>query len=187
MKVSRDDIVDYVTYEDERPMSRPLALEAKRLRRVHLHDHLTFLFENRETLRYQIQEIMRAERIVREADIVHEIDTYNALLGDAGDLGCVLMIEIEDATERARLLGQWMALPGSIYLRLGDASCIYARFDESQVGDRRLSAVQYLRFEVQGQTPVAIGTDFDGLESERELTAEQQAALTKDLHEHRAD
>ncbi len=90
--VERSDIVDFTTYEDSRSTTRPGALAAKKARRLHLHENLTLLFENSDTLRYQIQEIMRAEQVVREADILHEIATYNAILGAPGDLGCVLLI-----------------------------------------------------------------------------------------------
>jgi len=179
--VERNDIVDFATYEDNRVASRPLAMAAKKPRRVHLHENLTVLFENRDTLRYQIQEIMRVERIVREADIVHEIDTYNALLGSPGDIGCVLLIEVPDADERSRLLTEWRGLQARLYVSFADGSKVFATFDPAQVGDDRISAVQYLRFQVEGQTPVAIGTDFEGLESNLTFTSEQIAALTEDL------
>ena len=164
-----------------RSLHRPAALAAKRPRRIHLHENLTVLFENRDTLRYQIQEIMRVERIVREADIVHEIETYNALLGEPGELGCVLMIEVPDAALRAELLVKWHGLQERLYVSLADGTRVFASFDPAQVGDERISAVQYLRFQVAGRTPVGIGTDFDGLESHMALTPEQLAALTEDL------
>ena len=179
--VERRDIVDYATYEDGRSATRPAAMAAKSLRRIHLGSELTLLFENRDTLRYQIQEVMRVERIVREADIVHEIDTYNAILGAPGNLGCVLLIEVVDATDRKRKLTAWRGLQENIYVVLDDGSRIFARFDPAQVGTDRISAVQYLQFPVQGRVPVAVGTDFEGLESQVDLTDEQVAALNQDL------
>lgn len=179
--VKRSDIVDYATYEDRRPMTRPTAMAAKSVRRVALHDELTVLFENRETLTYQVQEIMRVERIVREADIVHEIETYNTILGAPGDLGCVLLIEIVDPQDRAAKLAEWRGLHARVYVVLADGSRVFARFDPAQVGADRISAVQYLQFPVGGCTPVAIGTDFEGLESEVRLLDEQVAALNQDL------
>ncbi|HCV35106.1 MAG TPA: hypothetical protein DGF10_10635, partial [Acidimicrobiaceae bacterium] len=80
----RDEIVDWQTYSDDRDTLRTAVLEIKKPRRVHLGDHLTFLFENHETIRYQVQEIMRAERIVRESAIREEIATYNSMLGGPG-------------------------------------------------------------------------------------------------------
>ncbi|MDP6944539.1 MAG: DUF3501 family protein, partial [Myxococcota bacterium] len=89
-QIERESVVDYVTYEETREATRDAVLEIKRQRRVHVGEYLTFLFENVETMRYQVQEMMRIEHIVREADIRHEIDTYNEVLGGPGELGCTL-------------------------------------------------------------------------------------------------
>ena len=99
--VPRSDIVDYVTYEEQRDEYRAKVLAIKRPRRIHVGQHLTFLFENAATIRYQVQEMMRTERIVKEADIVHELHTYNELLGGEGELGCTLLIEIDDEEDRS--------------------------------------------------------------------------------------
>ena len=179
--IQRSEIVDYQTYEDDRDEIRRRILEEKRVRRIHLGDNLTFLFENRDTLTYQVQEIMRAERIARESAIQHEIDVYNAMLGDPGDLACALLIEIAEAEQRAPLLKEWLGLESTLYVRLEDGTRVAATYDPTQVGDDRLSAVQYLRFPVQGRVPVAIGTTFGALDGEVELTDEQRAALAADL------
>lgn len=178
--IQRSDIVDYQTYEDTRDQTRERIFAVKAPRRIHLGDHLTFLFENRETLAYQVQEIVRAEKIARESAIVDEIDTYNKMLGESGELGCAMLIEIPDADDRKPLLEAWLGLQERIYLRLEDGSTVYATFDPMQVGDDRLSAVQYLRFACPS-APVAIGTDFPALTAEVELTAEQREALANDL------
>src|SRR5438067_322632 len=125
-QVQRSEIVDYATYEDQRSQFRAQVLNAKAARRVHIGDHLTLLFENDMTVRYQIQEMMRAERIVRESDILHEINTYNALLGKAGELGCTLLIEIEDAKSRDQKLQDWWHLPERLYASLADGTRIPA-------------------------------------------------------------
>ena len=85
-KVQRSEIVDYQTYTETRGETRPRILTEKKLRRLHVGEHLTFLSENHDTIRYQIQEIMRTERIVKESDIQHEIQVYNELIGDDGEL-----------------------------------------------------------------------------------------------------
>lgn len=179
--VERSDIADLATYEGSRSTTRPSALAAKKARRVHLHENLTLLFENSDTLRYQIHEIVRAERMVREADILHEIATYNAILGTPGALGCVLLIGIIDETQRRRSLTEWIGLQERLYVVLNDGSRVFARFDPAQVGQDRISAVHYLQFPVDGRVPVAIGTDFEGLESELTLMPEHVAAFTEDL------
>jgi hypothetical protein len=179
--VSRDSILDYVTYEQRREELRPNVLQAKKRRRVHVGEHLTFLFETTETVRYQVQEMMRVERIVREADIQHELDTYNELLGGPGEFGCTLLIEIEDPVQRDRLLREWLDLPRHLYVRLADGERVHARFDERQVGEDRLSSVHYLKFDTRGRLPVALGSDFEPLEVEVALDEDQRAALEQDL------
>src|SRR5262245_5510804 len=116
-------------------------MKAKAVRRIHIGEYLTLLFENHMTVRYQIQEMMRAERIVREADIVHEIDTYNELLGKDGELGCTLLIEIPDPSVRDEKLREWLDLPEKIYLCLENGARIPSTFDERQRDDVRLSSV----------------------------------------------
>lgn len=179
--VSRGEILDYETYGDRRDEVRARIFEVKAARRVHVGPSLTFLFENRETVRYQIQEMMRAERIVREDAIHHEIETYNELLGGPGELGCTLLVEIDDVAERALRLPEWTALPRHVYVRFEDGSRVYARFDERQVDPHKLSSVQYLKFACQGKTPVAVGTDFPPLATEAILTESQRRALAEDL------
>src|SRR5207244_11514598 len=99
-----------------RAQFRADVMKAKELRRIHIGEYLTLLFENHLTVRYQIQEMVRAERIVRESDIVYEIDTYNELLGDEGKLGCTLLIEIEDPALRDRKLRAWRHLPRTVHV-----------------------------------------------------------------------
>lgn len=181
--VERGEIVDYVTYEERRPGIRESAMRAKDARRVHVGPHLTFLFENHETIRYQIQEMMRAERMVKEADIRHEIETYNELLGGPGELGCTLLVELASPVERAEKLVRWLALPRHLYVVRSDGRKAYAVYDERQVGDTRVSSVQYLKFEVGAEAPVAIGCDHPDpeLKHETRFGDEQRAALRADL------
>ena len=177
----RDQLLDYVTYEEQRPGLRPFFMEQRNARRVPIGSTLTLSFENTETVRYQVQEMIRAERMVREADIQHEIDTYNELLGGPGELGAVLLIEIEDPAERDRCLSRWLDLPEHVYVRLADGTRIAARYDPRQVGDTRLSAVQFLKFQTGGRVPVAVGCDHPDIRVAASLTDAQQAPLRADL------
>lgn len=184
-KVERREIVDYVTYEERRDRVRDSAMRAKGERRVHVGPHLTFLFENHETIHYQVQEMTRAERMVKEADIVHEIETYNELLGGPGELGCTLLVELDDPAARAEKLTKWLALPKHLYAKRSDGQKAYASYDERQVGETRVSSVQYLKFDVGPKAPVAIGCDHPDpeLQHETTLTDAQRAALQRDLEE----
>jgi hypothetical protein len=148
---------------------------------VHIGEYLTLLFENHQTMRYQIQEMVRVERLVKEADIQHEIDTYNEVLGGEGEFGCTLLIEIDDPAIRNVKLKEWWALPEKIYLLLEDGSRISATFDERQRGDDQVSSVQYMKFNTGRRIPIAAGVDLPGLQAETRLADEHREALSKDL------
>jgi Protein of unknown function (DUF3501) len=179
--VGRESILDLQRYEEQRDEIRERIFAVKAARRVHLGDHLTFLFENEDTVRYQVQEMCRAERLWKDQDVERELRTYNALLGGDGELGCTLLIEITEAAERGPRLVAWRELPEHLYARLEDGSRVKARFDEDQRDDERLSAVQFLRFETRGAVPVALGSDFGPLSGEVALTPDQRDALAQDL------
>jgi hypothetical protein len=179
--VRREEILEFSTYERSRAEIRAAVLEAKRVRRVHVGDALTLLFENTATVRYQIQEMVRAERMTREEDIRHELETYNELLGKNGELGATLLIELPDPDERDRKLREWLGLPGHLYLETEDGARVRPAFDPRQVGTDRLSSVQYLKFDLRGRVPVAAGSELPQLTTRVELTAEQRAALAADL------
>lgn len=182
--VDRESIVDYQSYADIRDEVRANIFEVKKPRRIHVGEYLTFLFENHLTMRYQVQEMMRAEKIVREKDIQHEIDTYNELLGGSGELGCTLLIEIADEAERDEKLRSWMKLVEGLFLRLEDGETVGATYDPRQIGDDRLSSVQYLKFDTGGRNPTAIGCCHPdpAIGLEVLLSQVQRDALEEDLH-----
>jgi Protein of unknown function (DUF3501) len=179
--VTREEVLDWATYDDERAARQEKVFEVKRPRRVHVGDHLTFLFENHETVLYQIQEMVRAEKIVRDAEIRHEIETYNEVLGKAGELGCVLLIEIDDPAERQEKLTLWLDLPGHLYVKLEGGRKVRATYDVRQMGETRVSSVQYIKFDTKGEVPVAVGVDHPDLTIESLLTDEQRRALEEDI------
>jgi hypothetical protein len=180
-KVNRSDVLDYETYNDRRDAFRARILEEKAKRRIHVGEHLTFLFESTDTILYQVQEMMRLEQTVRESEIQHEIDTYNQLLGGPGELGCTLLIEIDDPKARTEKLREWLSLPEHLYMLRADGSKARAIWDQAQIGDTRLSSVQYLKFAVGDRAPVAIGADHPALSLQTSLSEEQQRTLHLDL------
>lgn len=180
-RVDRSEVLPTEDYAKVREDFRTSVLRQKEARRVHVGDHLTFLFENHDTVLYQIQEMIRAEGITGEVEIGHEIGTYNELLGDAGVLGATLLVEIEDAQERDRLLRQWRNLPEYLYLVTAGGERIHASFDPRQVGDDRISSVQYLKFSVGDRVVAKLGCDHPELTAEVGLTPPQVAALSADL------
>jgi len=180
--VDRSEILDYVTYRDEREEIRASALRAKSVRRILVGECFTFLFENRETVRYQVQEMMRIERIVKEGDIQHELDTYNELIHPKGTVGCTLLVGIDDEAERDVKLQAWMGLNEHIYAKLPDGTLVKPTWDPRQVGETRLSSVQYLVFAIGEEAPTVIGIGMPGPEAETVLSSAQRNALSEDLN-----
>jgi hypothetical protein len=180
-RVQRSELLDYVTYGEQREAIRASALRAKSVRRVLVGEYFTFLFENHETVLYQVQEMMRIEHIVKEEDIQHELDTYNELIHPAGTIGCTLLVGIDDEELRDQKLREWMGLNEHIYARLPDGSVARPSWDRRQVGDTRLSSVQYLSCALGREAPVALGIGMPGIEAETELSEAQRDALHADL------
>ena len=179
--VHRSEILPLGEYEAVRPHFRARVVEEKKTRRVFVGEHVTAVFENHDSVLFQVQEMLRTERITAEAGVQHEIDTYNELLGGEGELGCTLLIEIDDAAERAVKLRNWYGVPEHLYLRVADGTRVRPRVDERQRDDERISSVHYLRFDVHGQVPVAAGCDLPALTLETPLDPAQRHALAEDL------
>lgn len=179
-KVERNEILDFVTYGETRKELRGKALEEKNKRRVHLGENLTFLFENTDTIRYQVQEMVRIERLVKEDAISHEIKTYNELLGTSGELGCTLLVEYEVQAERDVQLKVLKDLPQHLYLLMENGEKTSALYDERQIGDDKLSSVQFLKFKCPSP-PIGIGSTHPDLLLEDEIPMHQRDVLKHDL------
>ena len=186
-QLQRKDLLDYLTYGEQRDAIRASAMAAKALRRVHLGEHLTFLFENLETIRYQVLEMVRVEQMVKEADIQHELDTYNAVLGGDGELGCTLLIELPEEKGRAELLRRWRDLPDHIYMACADGTRVKASFDQEQMSEDKLSSVQFLKFELGRRVPSKLVSDLPELAGEVALDGPTRKALLADLHRNEGD
>jgi len=180
-RVVRSEVVNRREYNQVRDSFRRTVLLQKDQRRIHLGNHLTFLFENHDTVLYQIQEMIRAESIDGEKEIQHEMDTYNELIGNSGELRCTLLIEIADPADRAEMLRRWRGLPETLYLVTRSGKRISAEFDSRQVGDDRISSVQYLTFRLGDDVPDKIGSSHPEYRCEAPLSAAQAAALCTDL------
>jgi hypothetical protein len=180
-KVTREEVRKTAEYAAVREEFRRSVLLQKDQRRIHVGEYLTFLFENHDTVLYQIQEMIRAENITGEAEIRHEIDTYNELLGERGELGCTLLIEIDDPAKRTELLARWKDLPGTLYLETQSGARVPAQFDARQVGDDRISSVHYLKFRLGDQVPCEVGCSHPEIAAEVTLSNQQTAALCQDL------
>ncbi len=144
-KIERSDVLDLVEYEKARPDFQRQAIAAKTVRRVAVGPLITCFFENRLTMQYQLQEMLRVERVVREDAIADELATWNSLIPGADELSLTLMVEITDMSKAREKLEELKDLEPTVSLRIG-ARTIPARFEEGQSDENRISAVQYLHF-----------------------------------------
>jgi len=147
--VTLKEILSFEQYDLMRPLLRPLFIAEKQRRRLALGEHLTFLFENAQTVWYQIQEMVRTERITDEAAIRHEIDTYNELLPRPGELSATMLIEYSEVNQRDAALRELLGLEQHLWIRL-DSRRERVRFDLRQIATDRVSAVQFVRFPLGG-------------------------------------
>ncbi len=184
-----DEIVDVDAYEPLRDAYRARVLEAKRVRRVGVGDRVTLVFENRETVRFQVQEMMRIERIRAPEKVQYELDVYNALVPGADELSATMFIEITDSREIRAELDHLLGIDGCVFLELGDLR-VRARFDERQLEDDRISAVHYLRFALaddaagrlaDARQPAAIAIEHARYTARAELPSALRASLAADL------
>ena len=181
------EIKSLTEYEEERKRWRAAVLELKERRRVRVGDRLTFLFENHDTVRYQIQEMMRIERITGSAEIAHEVETYNELIPGKNELSASLLIEYETPELRAVWLRALLGLEDHVWMVVGDLPPAKARFDTRQMSTERLSSVQYVKFPLTAEQAsrfakgAKIVVDHPRLAAEQALTAEQLEELAKDL------
>jgi len=193
-KIELTDIKNILDYEREREEFRDRIIQAKKNRRIAVGDVITLVFENRETVLFQIQEMVRAERIIDPAKIQDEIDVYNELLPGPGELSATLFIEISDSSEikptLQRLLG--LARPGTVLMEIGPNHHIDAQIDGGREEEAagRLSAVQYVKFHLGPEAsetflttdaPVFLVIDHPNYKARVQITGNLLASLRSDL------
>jgi hypothetical protein len=191
-KIELQDVLNFFEYEKVRDARRRQVMAVKRARRVALGRHLSFLFENRETVLFQIQEMCRAERITDEARVQGEIDVYSALLPRPGDLSATLMIEIEDRDQIKPILDRFQGidLGQHVWMQVGREFAIPAEFEAGHSDQERgkLSAVHFVRFRFPEparrafrESPVFLVVDHPAEHARKELSPDTRAALLEDL------
>lgn len=144
-KLDPSEILDLTAYEKIRDTYRAETIEMKRSRRLQVGDRLMFIFENRRTVRFQIQEMIRTERIVLEEAVAAEVAVYNALIPGEGELSATLMIEIPDLSQVRSELDRLLGIDEHVSMVVG-GEAVPALFDEKQFEADRIAAVQYLKF-----------------------------------------
>ena len=149
-KLTLDDLYPLETYARLRPEFRERVIEHKAHRRLALGEHVTLSFEDRLTMHYQVQEMLRAERIFEADDIRAELEAYNPLIPDGSNWKATLLIEYPDEDERRVALGRLRGIEDRVWVRVGDQAPIYGIADEDmeRSNDTKTSAVHFLRFEL---------------------------------------
>jgi Protein of unknown function (DUF3501) len=190
--LTASDILNLHEYELARPDRRQRIIGLKSRRRVPLGNLMTLVFENRETVRFQIQEMARAERIVQPDKIQHEIDVYNELLPAPGQVAATLFIEITDQARLQSLLDEFIGLdePGHLALCIGSVA-YPAIFAPGQSREDRISAVHYIRFAageegrkaILAGAPAALEVEHGRYRARQELSPETVKELIADLSE----
>jgi hypothetical protein len=189
--ISRESLLSLEAYARERGAFRARVLEHKKRRTVHLGGHLTLQFEDELTIRYQVQEMLRIERIFEEAGIQQELDAYNPLVPDGSNWKATMLIEYPDAEERKRMLGRLKGIERRVWAQVQGAERVYAIADEDleRENDEKTSSVHFLRFELAEQmrerlragAGVAVGVDHPEYRASTELVPEVRSALAADL------
>jgi Protein of unknown function (DUF3501) len=187
-KVALTDIVGNAAYEKMREKARQRIIQLKRHRRVSVGNQVTLVFENRDTVIFQIQEMMRAEKISDLDKIREEIEVYNELIPAPGELSATLFLEIEDQTHLREDLLKFLGIDESVYLRVGNQS-IHARFEEGHSKEDKISAVQYVKFPfseamlqgfVKGEKAELV-VDHPNYQANAAIEADTRQSLVEDL------
>jgi hypothetical protein len=179
------------SYARERPQFRAKVMAHKKDRTVHLGEHVTLLFEDELTMRYQVQEMLHAERIFEEAGIREELDTYNPLVPDGRNLKATLMIEYPDSEERRKELEKLIGIEDKVWVQVAAHERVWSIADEDldRENEEKTSAVHFLRFELsesmanalKNGASLAIGVDHPRYAVAVEARPAVRDSLAKDL------
>ena len=145
-QLTLDDIQSLEEYEKTRPEYRRKIIAMKRNRIVPVGSNCTWHFENRETMRYQVQEMIRAEGMTTPEQFQGELDAYNPLIPGKNELSVTLMFEYETREEREKYLPLFVGIDEHVFLQIGDTEPIKAEFDVGQISPEKVSSVQYIKF-----------------------------------------
>ena len=157
-KLTRDDLYSLEQYSDIRSEFRNKVISHKRKRRVELGTNAALYFEDRLTMQYQVQEMLRIERIFEADGINEELEAYNPLIPDGTNWKATFMVEFPDIAERKAMLTQLVGIEDRVYVHVADFERVYAIADEDleRADDEKTSAVHFLRFELPPEQIAAL-------------------------------
>jgi hypothetical protein len=192
--IKRESLLPLETYARERNAFRAKVLAHKKNRSVHLGGHVTLQFEDELTIRYQVQEMLRIERIFEEAGIRGELEAYNPLVPDGSNWKATMLIEYPDADERRRMLAKLKGVERATWVQVEGCERVLAIADEDleRENEEKTSSVHFLRFELDAKmrerlhagAALSMGIDHAQYRAQLVVPGEVRAALMADLQKH---
>ena len=190
--LTRQDLMSLEDYARERPGFRARVMQHKKTRKVMLGEHVALFFEDRLTMQYQVQEMLRAERIFESEGIQEELDAYNPLIPDGSNFKATMMVQYDDVEERRRALARLIGIEDAVWIRVGENEKVHPIADEDleRETEEKTSSVHFLRFELnpdmvadaKSGAALTMGIDHPQYPIEpTELDAETVRALASDL------
>jgi hypothetical protein len=191
-QIARQSLLTLEDYARQRNEFRARVIAHKKLRTVHLGGNVTLQFEDELTVRYQVQEMLRIERIFEDEGIREELEAYNPLIPDGRNLKATMMIEYPDANERQRMLARLKGIEDRVWIQAEGCERVYAIADEDleRENEQKTSSVHFLRFELSDEmrkalkygVGLAMGVDHPEYRTTLEkVPAEVRASLVDDL------
>ncbi len=191
MELKREDLLSLEAYDERRDEFRRKAMEEKKIRIVPVGPHVTMHFENRFLMQYQIQEMLRIERIFDAAGIQDELDAYNPMVPTGSNWKATQMIEFPDPEERKKALSELVGIDRKTWVQVDDHDKVYAISDEDleRETEEKTSSVHFMRFELTPEmvesaiagAPIKVGIDHENYRHETTLDEAARRSLVADL------
>ena len=192
--IKRESLLSLEAYARERNAFRAKVIEHKKKRTVRLGEHLTLLFEDELTVRYQVQEMLRIERIFEDDAIAHELEAYNPLVPDGANWKATMLVEYPDPEERRRMLARLKGIERATWVEVEGCGRVPAIADEDleRENDEKTSSVHFLRFELDAQmrerlrggAALKVGVDHPDYRESVTVPDDVRQALMADLQQH---
>jgi hypothetical protein len=189
--IRRESLLSLEAYARQRDAFRAKVIEHKKRRKVHLGAHVTLQFEDELTIRYQVQEMLRIERIFEEQGIQGELDAYNPLVPDGSNWKATMLIEYPDPEQRKRMLARLKGIEDRAWVEVQGCERVYAIADEDldRENEEKTSAVHFVRFELtrpmrealRKGAALSVGVDHAEYRASAQLAPEVRAALAADV------
>ena len=190
-KLTNKDLLSLEEYDSNRETIKTEVIESKKHRSISIGNNIVLLFESLETIKYQVQEMLRIEKIFKKEEIEEEIGAYQALIPDGNNFKATMLIMYPDVEERRKMLEKLNGIENKMWLRINQSSKIYAMADEDldRANDEKTSAVHFLRFQLNSEEVdlfknsdnIQFGVDHDEYSTSIKVTIDTYKSLLKDL------